>query len=180
MKKVLVVGMIVKYKTTEADQSKMAEHRSVCNVKEELPAVIVAVWPNDVVNLKVLLDGQGEIWQTSVLQGEEIGEYSLYPSEENKFIAEIEGLIIKLAGEKHELEQVSIRIQEDLEASKNTLSDMLAVKKDIESILDAIPTVKLKLVNELQSQFDEFEAASKKVMVIPTGAVEAETVTAKK
>jgi len=103
-----------------------------------------------------------------------------YPNEEQEFIAEIEVLIIKLAGEKHELEQVSISVQEDLEASKNTLSAMLAVKKDLESILDAIPSVKLKLVNDLQAQFDEFEAASKKVMVIPTGTLEVEVVPAKK
>jgi len=65
MKK-LRVGMIVSYKTTAADQAKMAEHRSVCNVVEELPAVVVAidedVHGDTAVNLKVVLDGLSDIW----------------------------------------------------------------------------------------------------------------------
>jgi hypothetical protein len=77
----LKVGMIVNYQTTEQDQNKMSEHRSVCNVRAELPAVVVAVNGKDSVNLKVLLDGQGDIWATSSPQGDTPGCWSFYPEE---------------------------------------------------------------------------------------------------
>lgn len=48
-----------------------------CNVRhnhvDELPAVVVRVWGDDVVNLKVLTDGPHDVWMTSVQQGDEPG-----------------------------------------------------------------------------------------------------------
>ena len=77
------VGMIVNYKTTEQDQTKMSEHRSVCNVREELPAVVTAVNPESV-NVKVLLDGQGDLWATSCPQGDTPGCWNFYPEEKKE------------------------------------------------------------------------------------------------
>lgn len=67
------IGRIVIYKTTEDDRVKM---RSVsqqfgCNVQDELPAIITAVWSDDCVNLKVMADGNLELWVTSVLKGDQ-------------------------------------------------------------------------------------------------------------
>lgn len=98
------LGLIVSYKPTERECLRMSEHRSVCNVQPELPAVIVAFGPPDTVNLKVLLDGQGDIWATSVLQGDEEGEWNFYPNEENEFMDEIKLLILKIVDQKKELE----------------------------------------------------------------------------
>lgn len=57
------IGRIVVYKTTEEDKNEMRERSA--NVADELPAVITAVWSADCVNLKVLLDGPGDLWVTS-------------------------------------------------------------------------------------------------------------------
>lgn len=46
------------------------------------PAVVVAVWgdaPTSPVNLKVLLDGTDDFWATSVVVGEEPGNYHWMP-----------------------------------------------------------------------------------------------------
>ena len=61
------VGRVVIYKTTEEDRKWMRQ--SCCNIKEELPAIIVAVWSETCVNLQVLLDGDGTMWRTSVTEG---------------------------------------------------------------------------------------------------------------
>lgn len=60
------IGRIVIYKPaiSEKPQSNMAE---------ELPAVIVRVWSEDCVNLKIINDGENDIWKTSVIKGD--GEY---------------------------------------------------------------------------------------------------------
>lgn len=47
-----------------------------CNVSEYLPAVIVAVWSEVCVNLKLIVDGNLELWITSSLQGENDMEWS--------------------------------------------------------------------------------------------------------
>ena len=73
------IGRVVVYKTTEQDQSLMkakSETDGRCNVQEELPAVIVAVWSDECVNLKVNLDGDGEIWKTSINNGNEQGQWN--------------------------------------------------------------------------------------------------------
>jgi hypothetical protein len=42
----------------------------------DLPAVIVRVWSDDCVNLKVLSDGRKDIWVTSVHQGTDVHQWS--------------------------------------------------------------------------------------------------------
>ena len=61
------IGRIVRYRTTEEDRESMRKNHQ--NVQEELPAIIVAVWSDTCVNLKVLLDGEGDMWVTSSSQG---------------------------------------------------------------------------------------------------------------
>ncbi len=66
------IGRTVIYKTTEADRKLMQESKS-CNDQKELPAVIVATWGGDTANLKVNLDGEGDLWKTSVTKGDQEG-----------------------------------------------------------------------------------------------------------
>lgn len=63
------IGRIVIYKVGKEDQSELHS----IDVKE-LPAVIVRVWTETCVNLKILTDGPVDVWKTSVVQG--TGEYS--------------------------------------------------------------------------------------------------------
>lgn len=60
------IGRTVLYTPTEEDQTKVQGNRAVV-----LPATIVATWEhtsyeNDEVNLKVLTDGEKDLWRTSV------------------------------------------------------------------------------------------------------------------
>lgn len=68
------IGRIVIYKTTKEEQKAMQDSGKQ-NVQEQLPAIIVAVWANSVVNLKVVLDGVGELWKTSTPRGEGAGSW---------------------------------------------------------------------------------------------------------
>lgn len=52
------VGRIVNYYPSKNDPN----HNSA----EVLPAIIVRVWSNEVVNLKVINDGEVDFWKTSV------------------------------------------------------------------------------------------------------------------
>jgi hypothetical protein len=69
------IGRIVVYNTSEEERKTMKD--SGQNVQERLPAIIVATWQNQgetasedtAVNLKVFVDGIGEIWKTSCKQG---------------------------------------------------------------------------------------------------------------
>lgn len=72
------LGRIVIYNTTEADRQKMKDMPN-CNVQEKLPAVIVAVWGDteeSAVNINVQLDGEGNLWKTSVHKGENEGNWN--------------------------------------------------------------------------------------------------------
>ena len=82
------LGLIVIYNTTEAERNEMeavnkAKGKQMCNIQQQLPALIVAVWNNEgepategtVVNLQVMMDGHGCIWKTSVHQGNEPGQW---------------------------------------------------------------------------------------------------------
>lgn len=69
------IGDVVSYKTTKADRAKMKAKKE-CNEAKEIPAIVVAVWP-DSVNLKVLLDGNGEMWKTSINQGHDEGYWNI-------------------------------------------------------------------------------------------------------
>lgn len=73
------IGRIVIYKTTEAQQKAMQSAPALnkgTNVSKELPAMIVAVWGPTVVNLKVFLDGHGDIWVTSATLGDDPGQWN--------------------------------------------------------------------------------------------------------
>lgn len=45
------------------------------NQPEVLPAVVVAVWTPDCINLKVFTDGPTDVWKTSVLKGDSPGTW---------------------------------------------------------------------------------------------------------
>lgn len=68
------IGRVVNYHTTDAQRIRM-KHNNNCNVSELLPAIIVAVWGPYIVNLKVLLDGEGDLWATSVQEGTGEGQW---------------------------------------------------------------------------------------------------------
>lgn len=69
------IGRIVIYNTTGLERSEM-EQNPQCNVSEKLPAMITAVWSDDCVNLKVFLDGEGEIWKTSAQKGDDEDQWN--------------------------------------------------------------------------------------------------------
>jgi len=67
------IGRVVIYNTTDADKAKMEAASKInggCNKQDKLPAIIVAVWGETCVNLKVITDGNLELWVTSALQGD--------------------------------------------------------------------------------------------------------------
>ena len=103
----LKIGMIVCYKPTSTEMGYMKERHSVCNIKEELPAVVVAIDEDtEVVNLKVLLDGQGDIWATAVVYGEGVGEWEFYPSEEDDLIQDYVDMMNRYNDAKIELQEL--------------------------------------------------------------------------
>ena len=69
------IGRIVVYKTTDEDKEFMRNNS--CNVQDELPAIIVAVWGEEMINAKVITDGTVPfLWKTSIHKGELIGEWN--------------------------------------------------------------------------------------------------------
>jgi hypothetical protein len=60
------VGRIVNFVVDEQTQVRIDG-----NVQKILPAVIVAVWTDTCVNLKVITDGKNDVWVTSVSYGVE-------------------------------------------------------------------------------------------------------------
>lgn len=73
------IGRVVIYTTTDADKAKMQEANTLnggCNIQDQLPAIIVAVWGEECVNLKVITDGNLELWVTSSMQGDGPGGWS--------------------------------------------------------------------------------------------------------
>jgi hypothetical protein len=74
----VTIGRVVIFKTTEQQQDAMRKASLLgrsCNASDELPAIVVAVWSQNVINLKVLLDGIGDIWVTSVSEGDQPGQW---------------------------------------------------------------------------------------------------------
>lgn len=69
------IGRVVIYNTTEADRKKMTDS-GTANEQKQLPATIVAVWGETTVNAKVELDGEGSLWKTSILQGDNEGNWN--------------------------------------------------------------------------------------------------------
>jgi len=63
------IGRIVIYNTSVVDREKMSI-ANYCNVQDKLPAIIVAVWSDECVNLKVITDGNMDLWVTSAIKGD--------------------------------------------------------------------------------------------------------------
>lgn len=69
------IGRIVHYKPSAERVD--ALHELGCNHPEIMPAVIVAVWSDECVNLKVLVDGPAaDMWVTSANRGDETGQWN--------------------------------------------------------------------------------------------------------
>jgi hypothetical protein len=66
--KVPSIGRVVHYNVPE-------DERKNCNYASVLPAVIVRIWSNECVNLKVLNDEKEDFWRTSVVLGDQEGEW---------------------------------------------------------------------------------------------------------
>lgn len=62
------IGRIVIFNVPEDMKPKV-------NWAEKLPAIIVRIWSNDCVNLKIITDGTDDIWQTSVPKGTEVNQW---------------------------------------------------------------------------------------------------------
>ena len=58
------IGRVVIYNTTQEDRDFMSKQPD-CNVHDKLPAIIVAVWSETYVNLKVICDGKLDLWKYS-------------------------------------------------------------------------------------------------------------------
>lgn len=72
------IGRIVIYKVTQSDKDLWREGNVKChttNIVDELPAMIVQVWSDTCVNLKVELDGLGQMWKTSITEGDLEGQW---------------------------------------------------------------------------------------------------------
>ena len=73
------IGRIVNYATTNEDKSKMEAASKInggCNKAEVLPAIVVAVWSENCINLRVIADGNLDLWKTSANQGDQPGQWS--------------------------------------------------------------------------------------------------------
>lgn len=68
------IGRIVIYTSSDSDKNQMKAADAInggCNVQDKLPAIITAVWSDTCVNLKVICDGNLELWKTSSTKGDE-------------------------------------------------------------------------------------------------------------
>jgi hypothetical protein len=64
------IGRIVHYKPTGGDRAAWSAHGNHIGEDDLLPAIIVAVWSDEYVNLRVFLDGTESPWATSATLGE--------------------------------------------------------------------------------------------------------------
>ena len=64
------IGRIVHYHVGEFDSPELRH-----NLASVLPAVIVQVWTDTTVNLKVFTDGPVDTWKTSVVLGNDPGQW---------------------------------------------------------------------------------------------------------
>jgi hypothetical protein len=71
------IGTIVQYRTTEEERDTFSKRPGMCEVREYLPAMIIASH-NGVVNLNVQLDGHGSIWKKECEQGKEEGQWQFF------------------------------------------------------------------------------------------------------
>lgn len=71
------VGRIVHYKVSAHDS--LAVKSNGIRQEDILPAVIVRVWNDAGVNIKILCDGPIDCWKTSVTMGDGEGQWSWPP-----------------------------------------------------------------------------------------------------
>ena len=64
------IGRIVHYKPTAEERTEWGELGNPIGEDEWLPAIVVAVWPEGKVNLRVFIDGDGLPWLTTISSGE--------------------------------------------------------------------------------------------------------------
>lgn len=67
------IGRIVIYKLTEED--KEISRKAGDNVTDEVPAIIVNVWSDTCLNLRVFVDGNYTWWKTSTPEGDQPGNW---------------------------------------------------------------------------------------------------------
>lgn len=63
------IGRIVHYRPTASEREAWAELGNPIGDDQLLPAVIVRVWSDECVNLRVFLDGNESPWVTSATHG---------------------------------------------------------------------------------------------------------------
>lgn len=75
------IGRIVIYKLTQQDRDalKALGSSNPNNGASEAPAIVVRVWGESCVNLKVMCDGEHTLWKTSSILGELDGNWQWPP-----------------------------------------------------------------------------------------------------
>lgn len=71
------IGRIVHYRVSDHDGSEI--RNNAVGPGEVLPAIVTRVWSAISVQLRVFCDGPTDAWKTSVLLGEEPGQWSWPP-----------------------------------------------------------------------------------------------------
>lgn len=86
------IGDVLKYKLSQSDVQRIVAQRSLVMgrttavgnphmVGQVVPLIVVVIWPNeggplsDGVNGQLVLDGPDSLWVTSVLEGDEPGQW---------------------------------------------------------------------------------------------------------
>lgn len=71
----------VEHRKAEAytDTGYVAHHGNAAREGDAYPAVVIRVWPDDLINAQVLLDGTDAYWITSRSQGEGAGNWNWPP-----------------------------------------------------------------------------------------------------
>lgn len=148
------IGRIVIYKTTEAEQEKMRITPN-CNVAEELPAIITEVHSDECVNLKVITDGELDIWVTSAVKGNEPMNWD-FP----EMVPTAEKIDSKGFITPEFKKDLAAEIGKELitnEFKKNLVAEVTAEVKEI------IPDLKAELLTELEKKIPaEVKAEGKK------------------
>lgn len=67
------IGQIVLYHVSPTNAPDLTHNHTE---HEDLPAIIVRVWSDTCVNIKVITDGPVDVWKTSVVLGDQPGEWS--------------------------------------------------------------------------------------------------------
>lgn len=69
------VGRIVIYNTTEKEREALSMLSN--NSSKQLPAVVVGVWGESCINVKVMVDGNhADLWKTSINNGDAEGNWN--------------------------------------------------------------------------------------------------------